>query len=103
MAEKKPIIRLNVVKVKEAGYKLLNNEEEWKKFLEEDLKNLEETGGKHILAADCFWSDGECAVFTISEWPDIESYQKHAKYEIEHEWSRYFDLKFYLGTRSELR
>ena len=32
MAEKKPIIRLNLVKIKEAGYKLLNNEEEWKKF-----------------------------------------------------------------------
>ena len=103
MAEKKPIIRLNIVKVKEAGYELLNNEEEWKKFLEEDLKNLEETGGKHIVAADCFWSDGEWAVFTISEWPDIESYQKHAKYEEEHEWSKYFDFKWYLGTRRELR
>jgi len=102
MAEKKPIIRLNLVKIKEAGYKLLSNDGEWKEFLEEDLKNLEEVGGKHIVAANCFWSDGEWDVFSISEWPDIEALQKHAKFEEEHGWPRYFDFKFYLGTRREL-
>ena len=33
MAEKKPIIRLNIAKVREAGYELMKNEEEWKKYL----------------------------------------------------------------------
>lgn len=103
MAEKKPIIRIVLLKVKEPWYKLLASEKEWKQFLEKDLKNVEEVGGKHIAAADCFWSDGQWAVFSISEWPNIEALQKHAKYEEEHEWSRYFEMKFYVGTHRELQ
>ena len=103
MAEKKPIFRFLLLKIREAGYKLLEDEKKWKKLLEDDLKNLEEVGGKHIIDCDCRWSDGEYAFSSVSEFPDIEALQKHAKFEEEHGWFRYFDYKFYLGTRYELQ
>jgi len=100
MAEKKPIIRVNFVKVKETGYKL--SEAELKKLVDRDLKNLEGVGGKHIVAGDCNWSDGKWAVFSISEWTDIEALQKHVKFEEKEGWFRYFEMKSYLGTRRKL-
>ena len=101
MAEK-PIFRLLLLKVKEAGYKLLEDEEKWNELLKEDTKNLEELGGKHIIDCDCRWSSGEWAFFSVSKFPDIEAVQKHVKYEEEHGWFRYFEYKFCLGTRYEL-
>ena len=68
MDEKKPIFRLLLLKIKEAGYKLAEDEEEWKALLEGDIKNLEDVGGKHIIDCDCQWSDGEWAVFSVSEF-----------------------------------
>jgi len=100
MAEKKPIIRVNFAEFKEAGFRL--SEEEVKELLERDLKNYEKVGGKHIVAGDCYWSGGEWAVFSVSEWPDIEALQKNVKFEEEHGWFRYFEMKAYLGTRLEL-
>jgi len=100
MAKKKPIIRVNFVKFKEAGYKL--SEAELKELVDKDLKHYEKVGGKHIVAGDCYWSDGKWAVFSISEWPDIEALQKHVKFEEEEGWFRYFEMKSYLGTRREL-
>jgi len=103
MAEKKPIFRFLLLKIREAGYKLLEDEKKWKKLLEEDLKNLKEVGGKHIIDCDCLWSDGEWTFSSVSEFPNIEALQKHVKFEEEHGWFRYFDYKFYLGTRYELQ
>jgi hypothetical protein len=60
-------------------------------------------GGKYIIDCDCRWSDGEYAFSSVSEVPDVDALQKHAKFEEEHGWFRYFDYKFYLGTRYKLR
>ena len=103
MAEKKPIYRFLLLKIREAGYKLLEDEKKWNKLLENELKKPEEKGGKHIIDCDCRWSDGEYAFSSVSEFPDLEALQKHAKYEEDHGWFRYFDYKFYLGTRYELQ
>ena len=103
MAEKKPVFRFLLLKIREAGYRLLGDKKKWKKLLEDDLKNLEEVGGKHIIDCDCRWSDGEYAVYSVSEFPDIDALQKHAKFEEESGWFRYFDYKFYLGTRYDLQ
>ena len=100
MAEKKPIFRFLLLKIREAGYRLLENEMEWKKLLEDDNKNLEEVGGKHVIDCDCRWSDGEYAFSSVSEFPDIEAVQKHAKFIEELDQSRYVESKSYLGTRA---
>ena len=74
-----------------------------KKLLEDDLKNLKELGGKHVIDCDCRWSDGEYSIFSVSEFPDMDALQKHTKFEEENGWFRCFDYKFYLGTRYELQ
>ena len=103
MVEKKPIFRFLLLKIREAGYKLLEDEKKWKRLLEADQKHLKAVGGKHIIDCDCRWSDGEYAISSFSEFPDIDALQKHAKFEEENGWFRYFDYKFYLGTRYELQ
>ena len=103
MCEKKPIFRFLLLKIREARYKLLEDEKKWKKLLEDDLKNLEDVGGKHVIDCDCRWSDGEYAISSVLEFPDIDTLQKHAKFEEENRWFRYFNHKFYLGTRYEMQ
>ena len=103
MGEKKPIFRFLLLKIKEAGYKLLEDDKKFKKLMEDDLKNLKELGGKHVIACDCRWSDGEYSIYSVSEFPDIDALQKHTQFEEENGWFRYFDYKFYLGTRYEFQ
>lgn len=102
MVEKKPIFRFLLLKIREAGYQLLEDKAKWKDLLRDDQRNLEEIGGKHIIDCDCRWSDGEYAIESVSEFPDIDALHKHAKFEEENGCFRYFDYKFYLGTRYEL-
>ena len=98
MAEKKPIIRLLFAKIKEAFYKL--SEEEKKEFMRKDRENLEELGCKVLMMIDCRWSNEEWNYIGVEEWPTIEALEKRAKFENE-ELKKYriIESKTYLGTR----
>ena len=97
MAEKKPIIRLLFAKIKEAFYKL--SEEETKEFMLKDRKNLDELGCKWWMI-DCRWSTEEWDVIGVEEWPSLEALEKRVKFEYE-ELKKYriIESKTYLGTR----
>jgi hypothetical protein len=98
MAEKKPIIRLFFAKIKEAFYKL--SEEEKMKFMVKDRKNLDELGCKVLMMIDCRWSNEEWNYVGVEEWPTVEALEKRAKFEYEEmEKFRYVESKTYLGTR----
>jgi len=98
MAEKKPIIRLLFAKIKEAFYKL--SEEEKQEFMVKDRKNLDELGCKVLMMIDCRWSNEEWNYIGVEEWPTIEALGKRAKFEYEElEKFRIIESKTYLGTR----
>lgn len=98
MTEKKPIIRLYFAKIKEAFYKL--SEEEKKEFMLKDRKNLDELGCKVMMMIDCRWSNEEWNYIGVEEWPSLEALEKRAKFEYEElEAYRYVESKTYLGTR----
>ena len=98
MAEKKPIIRLLFAKIKEAFYKL--SEEEKIEFMRKDRENLDELGCKVLMMVDCRWSNEEWNYLGIEEWATIEALEKRAKFENEElEKFRYIESKTYLGTR----
>ena len=98
MAEKKPIIRLMFARIKEAFYKL--SEEEKKEFMLKDRKNLEELGCKVLMMIDCRWSNEEWNFIGVEEWPTLEVLEKRAKFEYEElEKYKYIESKTYLGTR----
>ena len=98
MAEKKPIIRLYFAKIKEAFYKL--SEEEKKEFMRKDRENLDELGMKVLMMIDCRWSNEEWDFVGVEEWPTIEALEKRGKFEKEEmEAFRYVESKTYLGTR----
>jgi len=97
MAEKKRIIRLMFAKVKEAFYKL--SEEEQQEFMLKDRKNWEELGCKILMMIDCRWSNEEWNYIGVEEWPNIEALEKRAKFENEElKKFRYAETKTYLGT-----
>jgi hypothetical protein len=98
MAEKKPIIRLLFARIKEAFYKL--SEEEKLEFMRKDRENWEELGCKLLMMIDCRWSNEEWNYVGVEEWPTIEALEKRAKFEYEElEKYRYIESKTYLGTR----
>jgi uncharacterized ferredoxin-like protein len=98
MTEKKPIIRLLFAKIKEAFYKL--SEEEKMEFMVKDRKNLDELGCKVLMMINCSWSNEEWSAIGIEEWPSLEALEKRAKFENEElEKYRYIESKTYLGTR----
>lgn len=98
MSEKKPIIRVYFAKVKEAFYKL--SEEEQKEFMRKDRENLDKLGCKVLMMIDCRWSNEEWQFIGVEEWPNIEALEKSAKFENEElEKNKYGESKIYLGTR----
>ena len=99
MAEKKPIIKVYLVKPKEAWYRL--SEEKQKELLDKTSKNLEQVGGRTIVFGTSCWSDERWTYFGVEEYPDIEAVQEHAQFMLEQDGWRYFESKTYLGTRSE--
>ena len=98
MAEKKPIIRLLFARIKEAFYKL--SEEEKLEFMRKDRENWEELGCKLLMMIDCRWSNEEWNYVGVEEWPTIEALEKRAKFEYEElEKFKFIESKTYLGTR----
>ena len=100
VAEKKPIIKLYILKGKEAWFRL--SEEEQKEYGAKLRKKMEELGVKQIISCDCRWSNQEWYGFGVQEFPDIEAVQEYAKFleELGH-WMKYVESKTYLGTRAE--
>ncbi|MFB0562278.1 MAG: hypothetical protein ACETWM_13825 [Candidatus Lokiarchaeia archaeon] len=97
MVEKNPIIRLYFAKLKEAWYKL--SEEEKQEFMGKDIENLEELGCKIKMMIDCRWSNKEWHFIGVEEWPTLEALQKRAAFEEEElKASRYAESKTYLGN-----
>ncbi len=98
MTAKKPIIRLLFARIKEAFYKL--SEDEKFEFMRKDRKNLDELGCKVLMMIDCRWSNEEWNYVGVEEWPTMEALEKRAKFEYEElEKYRYVESKTYLGTR----
>jgi len=98
MAERKPIIRLYLARIKEAFYKL--SEEEKIEFMRKDRENLDKLGCKVMMVCDCRWSNEEWNFLGVEEWPTIEALEKRAKFEYEELGKyRYVESKTYLGTR----
>lgn len=101
MAEKKPIIRLMFAKVKEAFYKL--TDEEKQEFMLKDRENWEKLGCKILMMIDCRWSNEKWDYIGVEEWPTLEALEKRAKFEFEElQKFRYAEAKTYLGTRESL-
>ncbi len=98
MAEKKPIMRLYFAKLKEAWYKL--SEEEQMEFMLKDRAHMDEVGMKLIMMIDCRWSNEEWDFIGVEEWQSIEALDKRAAFEKEElQGFRYVESKTYLGTR----
>ena len=98
MAEKRPIMRLYFAKLKEAWYKL--SEEEQKEFMLKDRANMDEVGVNLIMMIDCRWSNEEWDFVGIEEWQSLEALEKRAAFEKEElQGFRYVQSKTYLGTR----
>ncbi len=98
MAERKPIIVVRFAKIKEAFYKL--SEEEKKEFMFKDREKLDELGGKIVMICDCRWSNEEWQFFGVEEWPTIEALEKYTKFLAEELSAyKYAESKPYLGTR----
>jgi len=98
MAERKPVIRLLFARIKEAFYRL--SEEEQQAFMIKDRQNLDRLGCKVLMMIDCRWSNEEWNYVGIEEWPTLEALGKRAKFEFEElQKFRYIDAKTYLGTQ----
>ncbi|MDA0525808.1 hypothetical protein [Methanococcoides alaskense] len=97
MDEKKPIIRMYFVKIKETFVDL--SEEEKMEFMHKDRENMDGLGMKQTMLIDCRWSNEEWDYIGIKEWPTLEALVKRAKFEKEEiETFRYVESKTYLGT-----
>ena len=97
MTEKKPIIRVYFAKIKEAFYKL--SEEEKIEFMRKDRENLDKLRCRVLTMIDCRWSNEEWQFIGVEEWPTIEALEKRAKFEYEELGAyRYVESKTYLGT-----
>ncbi|NPE29487.1 hypothetical protein HNV12_16315 [Methanococcoides sp. SA1] len=97
MDEKKPIIRMYFVKIKETFVDL--SEEDKVEFMRKDRENMDELGMKQTMLIDCRWSNEEWDYIGVEEWPTIEALEKRAKFEKEElETFRYVKSKTYLGT-----
>ena len=97
MAEKKPIIRLMFVNMKEAFNEL--SEEEQMAFMVKDRKNLEELGCTFEMV-NLTESNEDWQFIGIEEWPSMEAIEKRAKFELEElELPKYVESKTILGTR----
>jgi hypothetical protein len=97
MTEKKRIIRIMFVKLKEAYFKL--SEAEQQEFMRKDREKMEELGYKLHLMLDCSWSSDEWQFIGIEEWPSMESIEEISKFhEEELKVSKYGEYKTYLGT-----
>ncbi len=101
MVEKKPIVRLLFARIKEAFYRL--SEEDKHEFMLKDRKNWEELGCKVLMMIDCRWSTEEWNFIGVEEWPSLDALEKRAKFEYEElEKYKYVESKTYLGTRESL-
>jgi hypothetical protein len=97
MAEKKPIIRLMFVNMKEAFNDL--SEEEQMAFMVKDRKNLDELGCTFEMV-NLTESNEEWQYIGIEEWPSMEAIEKRDKFEREElEIHRYVEYKTIVGTR----
>lgn len=97
MAEKKRIIRIMFVKLKEEYFKL--SEAEQQEFMRRDREKMEELGYKLHFMLDCSWSSDEWQFIGIEEWPSMESIEEISKFhEEELKVSKYGEYKTYLGT-----
>lgn len=96
--EKKPVIKIWFAKIKEAYFRL--SEEERNSIESKRVKKFEELGGKLLVGGTPYWSNEEWAVFGVEEFPDVEAVQEYAEFMIGLGWLRYFESKTYLATRA---
>ena len=78
MAEKKQIIRIMFVKLKEEYFKL--SETEQQEFMRRDREKMEELGYKLRFMLDCSWSTDEWQFIGIEEWPSMKSIEEKESY-----------------------
>lgn len=96
MAEKEHIIKVWLMKPKEAWWQL--SEEERNDISRKIDEKLVEVGGKNILTCTPYWSNEECAMIGAQEFPNIEAVQEFAQFLWETN-ERYTESKTYLCTR----
>jgi len=89
-----PIYKLFLGKMTEAWFQL-SAEEQNSLMAKIDV---EQVGGKTILACDSAWCSERWRFFGIEEFPDIEAVQKYSDLLDELNWHRYTDTVSLLGT-----
>ena len=95
----KPIYKLYLMNVKEAGYQL--SEAEREELMAKMNASFDAVGGEQIIGCDCIWSSEPWLSFGVQKYPDIEAAQKHAADLAELGWYRYVDAMTVLGTEVE--
>ncbi len=90
------VYKIFLSKPKENFYHLTKEEQDtfWTKMRE----TLAEVGGRRLLTCDCRWATEQWRAFGITEYPNIEAAQKHARAQEELGAFRYFDGVTYMGT-----
>ena len=93
------VYKILLSRPKESFFQLSKDQQDqfWKSMTEK----LIELGGRRLLTCDCRWSTEEWKVFSITEYPDLESAQKHTEALEELGAYHYFEGITYLGTPRE--
>jgi hypothetical protein len=95
----KTILQLWLATPSEAWYQMSKEEQDSLMAKHDEAYN--KAGGKSIVMANSAWSNEKWMFFGVSEYPDIEAVQKHAKDLVDMNWLRYIDSKVVLGTEWE--
>lgn len=83
--------------------------EAWRQLSEEEKKDLSSkgeevdnrAGAKYLISCNSRWADELILLWSVIEYPDMETYQKKVKELEKLDWWRYFSTKTILGTKME--
>lgn len=97
---KKTIIKIWISRPSNAYFNM--SEKEQKVLWDKLAKKYKELGIRTIVECKSNWSNEEWVGFGVEEFPDIETVQMLAKFQLEElEWPKFFISKTYLGTPYE--
>lgn len=95
----KPVFKLFMARMTEAGYQL--SHEEWEKLGAKHDEVMKKFGVKFIILCNSSWVSEKYHFWGVEEYPDIEAVQGCHAALSEIDWFRYYEAETLLGTRIE--
>ena len=81
----------------EAWYRLSKEEQD---NLAAKIKEIDKSlGCKELIICDSRWADEGTLIWGVSEYPDMDAYQKKIEEFEKLNWNRYYSAKTILGTK----